>query len=132
MLRSHRGRQHFHHRRALSLCVGCSSNFSHPIHSGFASLRSTQTQSQGLGRKTPKIAPLSTPSTGLFHLPCCNAPHCFVGLTSKYFVGKEGILSRCFVDCGQMRFRSCDTSDQEAEPFRRNCWRKILSSSTIL
>src|SRR6266446_4278037 len=70
LLRSHRCRQHFHHRRALSLCVGCSSNFSHQIHSGFASIRSTQTQSQGLGRKTPKIAPLSTPSTGLFHLPC--------------------------------------------------------------
>jgi len=25
------------------------------------------------------------------HWPDCNAPHCFVGLTSKYFVGKEGI-----------------------------------------
>ncbi len=21
----------------------------------------------------------------------CNAPHCFVGLASKYFVGKEGV-----------------------------------------
>ena len=37
----------------------------------------------------------------LFYHLCthlCNAPHCFVGLASKYFVGKEGIWSRCFVD----------------------------------
>ena len=33
----------------------------------------------------------------------CNAPHCFVGLASKYFVGKECILSGCFVGCGQMK-----------------------------
>jgi hypothetical protein len=32
----------------------------------------------------------------------CNAPHCFVGLASKYFVGKEGIWSHCFVGCGQI------------------------------
>src|SRR6516162_11606074 len=32
--------------------------------------RPAQIESQGLGRKTPQIAPLSTPSTGLFHLPC--------------------------------------------------------------
>src|SRR5262252_6573328 len=57
-------------------------------------------------------------------LLCCNAPHCFVGLASKYFVGKEGIWSRCFVDYGQIRSGSCDMSGQEAEPFRRSCWRK--------
>ena len=33
----------------------------------------------------------------------CNAPCCFAGLASKYFVGKEGVLSHCFVEFGQIK-----------------------------
>ena len=33
----------------------------------------------------------------------CNAPRCFAGLASKYFVGKEGVLSHCFVEFGQIK-----------------------------
>src|SRR6516165_3348531 len=64
MLRSHRCRQLLHHRRTLSPCPGHPTNASRSIQSGFAPLRSTQIESQGLGRKTPQIAPLSAPSTG--------------------------------------------------------------------
>jgi hypothetical protein len=41
----------------------------------------------------------------------CNAPHCFVGLASKYFVGKECISSGCFVGCGQIHAGSYSASD---------------------
>jgi hypothetical protein len=45
---------------------GRPANASRSLQSDFASLRSTQIESQALGRKTPQIAPLSAPSTGLF------------------------------------------------------------------
>ena len=34
--------------------------------------------------------------------PACSTPNCFVGLASKYFVGKRGIWSDCFVGYGQI------------------------------
>ena len=36
----------------------------------------------------------------------CNAPRCFVGFASKYFVGKEGALSHCFVGFVQIEVGS--------------------------
>jgi hypothetical protein len=39
-----------------------------PIHSSFASVRSFKIESQGTGRETPEITPLSPLATRLFHL----------------------------------------------------------------
>jgi len=54
------------------------------------------------------IARVCTTGGNLHRL--CSAPHCFVELASKRFVGKDDTESRCFVGYGQIRAGSCGTS----------------------
>src|SRR5207249_9685287 len=61
--------------------------------------------SSALSRST-QFSSSSTIQPGSIRLNSCNAPRCFVGFASKYFVGKEGALSHCFVGFVQIEVGS--------------------------
>ena len=66
--RPHRRRRHLYDLRALSARFGRSANIFRPVQSGFASVRSFKIKSQGTGRETSQITPLSPLATRLFDL----------------------------------------------------------------